>query len=101
MDTELAELAEEAEIGAEPDRDPAVLPVSEATQEVQLLVRLVQLNQALLQSKQPKRINFPPLPQVRTARAEVRKNRRERHRGRLLQMVAEAQARWAAAHPDE
>lgn len=94
MDEELAELT----IDLKPD-GPPTRPVSEMTAEVQLLTEAVGLLRGILQQRERKKIQFPPLAVPKTARQLVEQRRREHHRGRLLLRVAEAQARWEAQNP--
>lgn len=96
MDLELAEAADREDTPSDGSAGPPQLPVSQNTIEVQLLLRLVSLLQAQLQQRSKKRIPFPPLPRVRTAREVIRERRRDRNRGRLSTLVQQAQARWAA-----
>lgn len=98
MDEELAELAADMDIDAS---EAPALRVSEFTPEVQLLMKQVQLLQSLLQQRSRKRINFPPLPKVRTAMQAVRERRRRDRRARTESLVAAAQRRWIEEHPDE
>lgn len=95
MDEELAEHLEALDDGSSDKRAPE-LRVLEATPEVMLLMRIVALTQAQLQSKQAKRIPFPPLPKVKTARDALKQRLRGKHRQRLQDLVSRAQARFAA-----
>lgn len=96
MDEELAELTADMPAPA----GPPVLPVSEMTVTVQLLTRLVALNQNLVQQQSKKRINFPPLAAPKTARQLVAERRRAVYRSSLLLRVAEAQALWDELYGD-
>lgn len=96
MDEELAELTADVQPSGRP-----VLPVSEMTYEVQLLVQTVNLLRGILQQRASKPIKFPPLPAPKTARQIVAERRRDENRARLLVRVAEAQARWAELHAED
>lgn len=96
MDEELAELTADLEPSGRP-----VLPVTEMTYTVQLLQQVVQLLRSQIQQQSPKPIQFPPLPAPKTARQIVAARRRDERRARLLDLVADAQERWAAEHPEE
>lgn len=96
MDEELAEMTADLQPSGTP-----TLPVSEATQEVQLLTQTVALLRGILQQREKKRIPFPPLATPKTARQIVAERRRDANRGRLLLRVAEAQERWEQLQQDE
>lgn len=96
MDEELAELTADLKPSGTP-----TLPVSEATQDVLLLTQAVALLRGILQQREKKRIQFPPLASPKTARQIVAERRREANRGRLLLRVAEAQERWEQLQPEE
>lgn len=96
MDPDLARLAEDHHEthGSDDSNRAPELAVSESTPEVQLLLRLIRLTELLLQQRSRKRIPFPPLPTMRTARAAEKRRRRVAHRERLHTRIAEAQALW-------
>ncbi|NUO57309.1 MAG: hypothetical protein HOV78_11635 [Hamadaea sp.] len=98
MDEDLAEALADEDLSTRGDPE---LPISEATHDVLLLTQIVSLLRTMVQQREKKRIPFPPLAFPKTARHKIAERRRNARRARLLATVAEAQARYAALHPEE